>query len=85
MKFSLPWKRVKLANVCKVLATRVKLRVARDDGNSEIKENFHKNYGQLQLKSECLPLVILNKLGDNIAGHRNRKNMEADIKLSAIS
>lgn len=28
---------------------------------------------------------MLNKLGDNIAGHKNRKKIEPLIKLSAIS
>lgn len=34
MKFSFPWNRVKLANVCNVLATRVRLRAAFSFGYS---------------------------------------------------
>lgn len=34
MKSSLPWNRVKLANVCNVFATNVKFRVALGVGNS---------------------------------------------------
>lgn len=62
MKFSLPWNRVKLANVCSVLATNVRLRVALALGSS---------------------LVMLNRLGDSIAGHKKRKKIDALIKLSA--
>lgn len=35
MKASFPWNRVKFANVCNVLATKVKLRAALSSGYSE--------------------------------------------------
>lgn len=32
-----------------------------------------------------LPFLMLKRLGDKIAGHKNRKKIDALIKLSAIS
>lgn len=64
MNPSFAWNRVKLANVCSVLATNVRFRVALSEGSS---------------------LVILNRLGERMAGHRNRRKIEALIRLSAIS
>lgn len=45
MKFSFPWNLVKLANVCSVLATRVRLRAAFSLGYSaEEKKNLLLNF-----------------------------------------
>lgn len=93
MKFSFPWNLVKLANVCSVLATRVRFRAPFSFGYSKhyfaiskTRETWTRNSHHLETDvRNQLPCVILKRLGDRMAGHRNLRNIQADIRLSLIS